>query len=238
MFEIEDEDEHSEKEKAPIWLISFGDVTALLLAFFVMLFSMSHVQSEKWDAIVSLVSLSLEPSPKTEPAPVSERNIATVSLLRALSPEYLSQILSENLSRDQTLAKAQVNLLDDRVVISLPSDSVFLPGNALIAAEAEQALFRLAGVFSQFGNQIIIVGHTDPLPVSNKSYQSNWELSLARALSVADYLKESGYPGELTVFGMANGQYRYLNPNLSEERRYELARRVDIVIYPDAGGQP
>ena len=238
MFEIDDDDEHSEKEKAPIWLVSFGDVTALLLAFFVMLFSMSHIQSEKWDAVISLVSLSLDPSPKTQPAPVSPRNIATVSLLRALSPEYLEQILTENLSRDPILSRAHINLMDNRVVISLPSDSLFLPGNALISAEAEQPLFRLAGVLSQFGNQIIILGHTDPLPVSNQSYQSNWELSLARALSVADYLKESGYPGEFTVFGMANGQYRFLNPDLPEERRYELARRVDVVIYPDAGGQP
>ena len=237
MFEVHD-DEESEVEKAPIWLLSFGDVTALLLAFFVMLFSMSHLQSEKWDAIISLISMSIEPTPKVQPAPVSNKNIATVDLIKALAPEYLEQVLSETLSRDDVLSRAEVTLLDERVIISLPSDSIFMPGNALITAEAEGALFRLAGVISQFGNQIMIAGHTDPAPVSNDSYSSNWELSLARALSVADYLKESGYPGEFTVFGMANGRFRFLNPNLSEDRRYILARRVDLVISPDAGGQP
>lgn len=235
MYEEEEEDD--DVEKAPPWLLSFGDVTALMLTFFVMLFAMSQVNSEKWDAVISVISTRSEINPNLKPNPNSEKNIASVKMLPALPPEYLSGILKESLSADPVLSRAIVSLMDERVIISLPSDQVFLPGSSLIAAPAERSLFRLAGVLNKFGNQIIVEGHTDPSPVTNQAFSSNWELSLARALSVSQYLKNAGYPYDLTALGLGEGKYRFLNPELSEDRRYQLSRRVDIVIYADAGGQ-
>lgn len=236
MYE-DDEVEEDEVERAPPWLLSFGDVTALMLTFFVMLFAMSQVNSEKWDAVISVISTRTEIDTNLKPNPNAEKNIASVEMLPALPPEYLSGILKESLAEDPVLSQAKVTLMDERVTISLPSNQVFLSESSLIAGPAERSLFRLAGVLNKFGNQIVIEGHTDPSPVTSKAFSSNWELSLARALSVSQYLKEAGYPYDLTAMGLAGSKYRFLNPSLSEERRYELARRVDIVIYADAGGQ-
>ena len=226
-----------EMEKPAPWLVSFGDVTALMLTFFVMLFSMSHIPSEKWDTVIALISTRINPEQADRPKPTSELNIASVSLVNALPTAYLNRIFTEKLSRDPVLNAARVTELDGQVVISLPSASLFRPGHAGLLPEANEAIFRLGGVLSQIGNRIDVQGHTDPDPPRANGFDSNWSLSLARALTVSQALEGAGYPGRLTAVGLADSGYRHLDTALSEERRYELARRVDLVILPDADGQ-
>ncbi|MGE4220256.1 MAG: flagellar motor protein MotB, partial [Alphaproteobacteria bacterium] len=153
----------------PPWLMTFADVTALMLTFFVMMFAMSNVESERWDAIISLLSTSERPSVKEEPVPTATRNIATVKLESALPLDYLDRILTEKLSRDAVLADARVHRLDGRVVLSLPGGTLFAEGHADIMSEAREALFRLSGVISTIGNRVVVEGHTDPDPQSDKA---------------------------------------------------------------------
>lgn len=224
-------------EKSPAWLVSMGDVTALMLTFFVMLFSMSYVKSERWDEIISLLNRTTEPSEIQKPIPTSDRAIPSVEVLAGLSTDYLHRILQEKLSRDPILAKARITPLEDQVVISLQSDALFESGSDELGEEAKLAVRELAGVLAQVGNQVEIVGHTDPLPPAAGSYPSNWDLSLARALRVANALTDAGYKGNFAAIGMGDSRFRHLDPRLSEERRYELARRVDVVLRSEAGGQ-
>lgn len=224
-------------ERSPPWLVSFGDVTALMLTFFVMLFSMSHLKSERWDDIISLINTSLQPKEVKQPLPTSERNVATVDILGGLSTDYLERILGEKLQRDPILAEARVTGLQEQVVVSIPSDALFLPGSAALSDGAEEALKQITSVMSQIGNHVDIVGHTDPSPIRSGAFRSNWELSLARALRVADVIRLSGYQGGFSAVGMGDSRYRRLDPELSEEERYALSRRVDIVFRAEAGGQ-
>lgn len=228
--------EESRIEKAPSWMVSLGDVVALMLAFFVMLYAMSNPQSEKFEEVIALIATRVNPDEK--PNPTSELNIGTVDLVGGLSPEYLNRILEDKLSRDEVLSQAHIVEISKRVIISLPADAIFKTGSSEIEEGASESIRRLAGVISQFGNQVDIAGHSDPDPVSTDKYPSKWDLSLARALSLATALNENGYAGDFTVLGMADSRYRFLDKRLSEEKRYELARRVDIVIQPIAGGQP
>ncbi len=223
-------------EKAPLWMVSLGDVTALMLAFFVMLFAMSNPQTEKWKDVVALINTSTDKV--KDPNPTSELNIGTVDLIGGLSPVYLNRILKDKLSKDDVLSQAIVTGLDERVFISLPSDLIFIPNSADIETGASESIRRLAGVLNQFGNQVDVVGHTDPDPITNDKYPSNWDLSLARALTMANALNHFGYVGKFTVLGLADSRYKFLDKRLPEEKRYKLARRIDLVILPVAGGQP
>ena len=218
---------------APVWLMTFADVTALMLTFFVMMFAMSNVETERWDAIISLLSTSERPSVKDDPVPTATRNIATVKLESALPLDYLDRILAEKLSRDAVLADARVHRLDGRVVVSLPGGTLFAEGSADIVPQAREALFRLSGVIATIGNRVVIEGHTDPNPQSDKAYESKWSLTLARAVAVANALREAGYAKPVTVLGLADGRFGDLDTRLPEDRRLQLARRVDIVIHPD-----
>ena len=154
-------DREFELESSPTWLLLFGDVAPLLLAFFVMLFAMSSVQSEKWDSVVAMLSTRVTPKDRIlRPTATSEYNIATVELDTALPLEYLENVLQEKLQRDEVLSRAVLNRQDLQIVISLPSDSLFEPGQAETTQPAREALFRMGAVLSTIGNQIDIRGHT------------------------------------------------------------------------------
>ena len=224
-------------EPAPARLISMGDVTALMLTFFVMLFSMSHLKSERWDEIISLINTSIEPNRIEEPAPVSDQNISTIVVLGGLSTDYLNRILEEKLGRDPILSQARLTALQDQVAVSLPSDLLFEPGGDTLAPGAFEAIARLSGVMAQIGNQVDIVGHTDPAPTRSEIFSTNWALSLGQALKVADTVRRAGYEGDFSAYGMGDSRYRHIDARLPEEERYALARRIDIVFRAEAGGQ-
>ncbi len=237
--DIDDDDNNlldNNIERAPIWIISLGDIVALMLAFFVMIFSMSTIQTEKYEKIVSLISTNIKSNNSV--IPISQFNIPTVDLIGGLPPEYLNKILTDKLSRDKVLSKAYIAEISNHVIISLPTDIIFKPGSAEVEKKAMESISRLAGVMSQFGNKVNIAGHTDPEPIVNNKDTTNWDLSLSRSLKIAILLKKYGYVGDFTVLGHADSRYRFLDKRFSEEERYELSRRVDLIILPIAGGQP
>lgn len=225
-------------EKSPAWLVTFGDVTALMLAFFVMLYSMSELQSEKWDTVISVLATRDDPTAEGQPRPVGERTITRIDLVSAFPTGYLQRILETKLAEDPLLKTIRMTGLEDQLVLSLPTDTFFTGTGAQIDPQAVPALRRLGVVFGQFGNRLDIKGHTDPTaPPPSSDYPNNWSLSLGRALAVAQTLKKAGYPGEFTVLGLADSNYRFIDQNIPEQERYALARRVDIVIVPEARGQ-
>jgi chemotaxis protein MotB len=89
-------------------------------------------------------------------------------------------------------------------------------------------------VLGNIGNQIGVNGHSDPSPPKGNEYSSNWELSLARAISVANSFKRSGYTEDIIAYGYSDSRYSQL-PDLPEDERRELGRRVDIMVLPTAG---
>lgn len=217
------------------WLVTFTDLTALLLAFFVMLFSMSNIKADKWSDMVSALSQSLTPSSTEEvTSATAPFNIGTVFRKRSVNLDYLTAILEEALADHPLLRGARLLRLEDRLIIALPSDLLFPEGRATLSDRAEEALFNLGGVLGNIGNQIAVNGHSDPSPPRDKEYSTNWELSLARAISVANSFKRSGYTEDIIAYGYSDSRYSQL-PDLPEEERRELGRRVDIMVLPTAG---
>ena len=77
-------------------------------------------------------------------------------------------------------------------------------------------------------NLIKIVGHTDDTKPSDPRYANNWELSLARAMMIGDYMIQSGItPARLIITG--RGEFDPVFPNDAKEHR-ALNSRADIVV--------
>jgi len=232
---MDDDDIRMESKQGVAWLIIFTDLVSLMLTFFVLLFSMSNVKVDRWNDVIDALSQSLNPSSvRAQAAATSSFNIATLFRKRSINLEYLSSVLQEAVSADEMLKDSQLMLLDDRLVVALPGDLLFEPGKAVINERAVKALFNLGGVLRNIGNRIGINGHTDPAPPTGTVYASNWELSMGRAAAVANTLRRSGYPQEITAFGYADSRFGELPP-LSEAERRALARRVDIVVFSTVG---
>jgi len=224
-----------DKDPAPLWLLTFGDVTALLLTFFVLLFSMSTLQSEKWGVVTSKLNSSKQSFKQRKPMPNAVNNVSTVELVPALPLGYLGEVLEEKLQADPVLARAIIHRLEGRIVISLPFDLLFAAGEVTLTDVAKEALFRMGGVISTLGNQIDIEGHSAPKADDNGIFTSAWAMSLARAVTVSNELVRSGYIQNPAVLGLGASRFNQIDQSLSDERRSALARRVDIVIHPDQG---
>ena len=149
-----------------IWMLTFVDLVSLLLAFFVLLFSMTTPDAPQWEAFTaSLRSTFSADSDSRSREALTLESIETESLGRGFNLGYLRRLLEVTMSRDPNLQNATLAPKDGRLVLSITSDVFFQPGVATMQSSGETALFDLAVALSQIDNRIDIVGHTDPRPV-------------------------------------------------------------------------
>lgn len=217
------------------WMLIFTDLVSLMLTFFVLLFSMSAPKADAWNNIVSALSQSLKPSDRlSQTEAASSFDISTLSMRRAINLNYLASVLEKAMTSDKLLKNAQLMRFEDRLVIGLPGDRLFNSNDAVLSNDAKKALSNLGSILKNIGNQIGTNGHTDPAPLKESQYTSNWELSMGRATAVANALKRSGYKEDIISFGYASGRFLEL-PDLPEGERRVMGRRIDIVVYPTVG---
>ena len=114
-------------------------------------------------------------------------------------------------------------------MVRFPDKVSFPSGSGEFKDDFLPILTKFMTVLQESEGQIIISGHTDDLPISTDQYQSNWDLSASRAISVAQYILKytSIDPSRITVQGFADS--RPLAPNDSPENR-SRNRRVEITI--------
>ena len=218
------------------WMIIFADLTALLLTFFVLLFSMSSINVAEWEEVITALSNKLGPNFSADKGQEGAAlSIDTTFVPKAVDLDYLNNILTSKLSSDPVLGRAEISRLDDRMVISLPSDALFRPSSAHLTEQALSAVGLLGDALLVVGNRIDVAGHTDPRPISTWEYPSNWELSLARAVSVASSLRQAGYTAPVAAIGYGDSRFDEVSPDLTEDQRLLKARRVDVIIREGSG---
>lgn len=217
----------------PAWLVSFADLIALMLAFFVLLYAMQRVEHRGWESLTQSLSRTLRPdlSHDMRQPPVDE-NVETLSRPRAINLAYLEALLRGHQVEDGALEGTLLRRRDENLVIMLPGDVLFQPGEAVPIEAAAARLSGLASVLRNVTNRIDVYGHSDPGPVPNARFKSSWELSLARAMVVAGQLRKFGYRRPIAVFGLADTRFAEVGSIRSRARRDRLARRIDIVVRP------
>jgi chemotaxis protein MotB len=170
------------------------------------------------DPTVALTSgPPLAPEEKTEsPEPDQFQEIYTMSK-GALKTNNLDKFAAIDIIPDKTMR------------IILTGDLFFALGESQLSEHAKASLRQIVTVIQQTPYMINVVGHTDNLPMRSKQFMSNWELSVARASSVARFLiDEMGMnPVQFVVSGYAS--YRPIAPNTTAENRAKN-RRVEIII--------
>ncbi|WP_431857960.1 flagellar motor protein MotB [Azospirillum sp.] len=202
-----------------IWLISFTDLMSLLLAFFVLMFSMSEPQVQRWTKMaqgLSARSTATRPS-DAQPVPAAAFNAATIETESAINLDYLGALLHGQVAESAELTGVQVVREDDRVVIGLPGEVLFEKNAPMFSPRGRRVLYLLGAVVGRIGNRIEVVGHAEREDVPA---EQAWERSLGRAVAVSMALREHGYRREL-VARTAMG--RLLRTDIA-------GPRVDIVV--------
>lgn len=224
---------------APKWMVTFSDMVTLILVFFILLFSMSVVDAEKFRAIaesfqqrsvfeylpsaIPFDSLDKDQNP-TNPFGDGEFGSQGEVNMDALVQEVQSFLEANQLTEVISATK------DDRgVVLVLQERILFETGEAEIIADAKPFLDKVGSLLKTIPNTVEVEGHTDSRPISNYRYPSNWELSGARASSVIRYIAGNHQLEPSRFIATGYGETRPVVPNTSEEN-LQLNRRVVIII--------
>ncbi|MFI3210775.1 MAG: flagellar motor protein MotB [Peptostreptococcaceae bacterium] len=236
------------------WLGTYADAVTLLMAFFVVLFSISSVDSQKLKELHHALQEALTgKNDVTELEDLEDLKIDALkdnndqdkdqtdpsegapneNTLPALAKEDLKEIL-EDIIEDKNLADTIKLVEDERgIILQLHESLLFDSGFADLKATPEllEALYMMIG---GVGNDILIEGNTDDIPINTVKFPSNWELSTARAVSVARYFIEEKEMSPIRISVKGFGEYNPIADNETPENR-SLNRRVDILIL-DAEG--
>ncbi len=242
--------EAHEKENAERWLLTYADMITLLMLFFIVLYSMSSVDTERFRAVSqALESVFAGGNWGVLDAGMLFRQAGTADFQGkfAIGSQHpykntsrpISRILKQasEVFKPEIKAKLLRTTLDERgLVITLASDAYFDRGSAAVNDDMKEVLKKVAGIINSVPNFVRIEGHTDNSPVSpemaREGYETNWDLSSARSVHVLRYLTEEERVDPKKLSAVAFGQYRPIDDNSSPEGR-SFNRRVDIVILKD-----
>ncbi len=232
------------------WLVSYADFITLLFAFFVVLYAFAKADQKKQIQVSAAIdsafrSLSIAPAltgnrpfdAKTQ-SPVfaasAHRNGKTISATRVHADlEHMRQDLQKRLSAQIAHSIVSVELGSDGLVISLREAGFFNSGSAVPRPETDATLRQIAESLAGTPYDVRVEGHTDTVPIHNAEFDSNWELSSARATRIARLLLQMHTiaPQQLSAAGYA--EYHPVIGNDTAAGRAEN-RRVDLVVMPRA----
>jgi chemotaxis protein MotB len=174
------EEEHENLER---WLLTYADLITLLLAFFIMLYTFSKQDAQKYSEVTGHLKAIFSGTSDTQKGGGEERLLELLS--KGASPEEIKRQVEEELKTVARLENLQENMSvfsDERgIVIRILDSAFFDEGKADLKEKARQTLDRLIPVLQSVDNHIRIEGHTDNTPIHNYEFKSNWELSVMRA---------------------------------------------------------
>ncbi|WP_104370851.1 flagellar motor protein MotB [Desulfocucumis palustris] len=223
------------KDNSERWLLTYSDMITLLLIFFIVLYTMSKIDVEKWRVLSNSLTQALgaggmvldAPGPSMVEGLSQPETIHTSAETAQL--EKLKQQLQEYITKAQLDKKVSVSTEERGIVLSFQEEVLFNLGSAELTPSARGIIHKIGPILETVPNYMRIEGHTDDLPINTRQYPSNWELSAARAINVLREL-EKGFdilPQRLSA--AAYGEFRPRAPNISSDNR-QLNRRVNIVI--------
>jgi chemotaxis protein MotB len=235
---------HEEHENHERWAIPYGDLVTLLLAFFVVMYSISQVSEGKYRVLSDSLNAAFRGTPTTvSPVQVGER-LATAAAppvkiedAKAIALRKLAEEAEKAMAPLIVQGLVDVVRGDAKLSIAIRSDILFASGAAGLSADAQPVIRLLGQVLSTFPVNIRVEGHTDNVPVSTGQYPSNWELSAARAVSVVHMLVADGVaPERLSAVGY--GEFHPALPNATPDGRNANRRVVLTVEASEPAVQP
>jgi chemotaxis protein MotB len=145
--------------------------------------------------------------------------------------------LQDFVEQQKQQESVQVEITSQGIAIRILTPLLFDRGMAELNPRGMPYIAKVFDLARGWGNTLRVAGHTDDLPVNNLLYETNWDLSYARAMSIIDFgVNYSNLPPE-KFSAVGYGEYRPAYPNDSEENRRKN-RRVEIFIEYDVVPDP
>ena len=234
------------------WLVSYADFITLLFAFFVVLFASAKADQKKQVEVSQAIDAAFKslgifpdatrtPAKNLSPAGGTDQAVIPMNIVMGedvLSParvkddlESLRRELEQKLSNQVAQHTVSIQMGRDGLVISLREAGFFDSGSAAPRPETLGTLREIALSLGRTPYDLRVEGHTDNVPIHTVNFDSNWELSSARATRIARIFLElqAISPDRLSAAGYA--EYHPVASNNTPEGR-ATNRRVDLVVLP------
>ena len=198
------------------FLITYSDMITLILVVFVLMYSVSKMDENKFaEALSSFQSKRMRI--ESVNVRLNKKEMKMLERVRALVKDNVDV---ESIARSDTRT----------IVHQLPTSDLFAPGNAFFRAGAEGLIISTIQEDMKEGvKQVFVDGHTDNVPMKSAKFPSNWELSAARASKVGRFIiKKMRFPPERIVVA-GYGEFRPIVANTTDDAR-ATNRRVEIKI--------
>lgn len=229
------------------WMDTYGDMVTLLLTFFIMLFSMSTVNEEKWEILVRAFSRNPDAAtaqiilvqegegddiaPANGVTQVIGDKVTDTELPTDLNQlyEYLKLYVEEN----QMTASVSVSRDSANNVYIRFDNNIFFDGDSyVLRKESYPILDFLGDCLKNLEDQIFVTrvnGHTAAIPGAENYHISDWTLSGERASQVVIYFEENNGLNPKKLMCNGYGKNYPIENNDTPEGRAKN-RRVEIMV--------
>lgn len=246
---------HKSRVSHERWLVSYADFITLLFAFFVVLFAFARADEKKQRSVPVAIDSAFKamgvfpqsgatPAAETTAPRGAEQPALPINIVMGeelMSPahvkadlEQMHRDLEQKLATDISQRTVAIKMGRDGLVISLKEAGFFDSGSATPRPQAIRALQQIAGSLAATSYDVRVEGHTDNLPIHSAQFDSNWELSSARATRIARLLLalHAVRPDQISAAGYA--EFHPVDTNATPQGRANN-RRVDLVVMPRSG---
>jgi len=213
------------------WLLPYADMITLLLALFVILFSISTVDRVKVQRLVHDISGGFNSDDAiNNPPNGGSTDRQTVNGAQDSDLERINGQLQTYIWMNSLESEVATRIDRRGLVITLLADqALYASGSADLPPKTKRFLDEIDALFVPTRSHLRIEGNTDNVPIQTAEYPTNWELSAARATGVTRYLVEEKGLSPMRVSLAGYGEYRPRADNGSPQDR-RANRRVDLVI--------
>ena len=211
------------------WLLTYADLITLLLAFFIIMYSMSRIDAKKFGKMAEALTGILKGGDNLVATSVAEDLNKGHGLLKLGNLKLLQKKIE---AKFKTLGKneeLETEITERGLVIHIVESALFKEGSAVLEPRAMGTLDLVSEQVKDMPNHIRVEGHTDDRPIRTPLFPSNWELSAARATEVVRYFIDDHKISADQISALGYGEFRPVRPNNSIENRAQN-RRVDIVV--------
>jgi chemotaxis protein MotB len=249
------DDEHMDES----WLIPYADLLTLLLALFIVLYAASSVDAQKFkelsqsfnEVFTGGTGIMENPSPgepqqpsdgevkssgaekNEKKAELDKEEIERQAFLK--DQEELKEIqkrVNEYIKTNNLEVQFVTKLTDEGLLLTIRDNVLFDSGSAVVHSTDLNVAKELSELLEMNPpRNIIISGHTDNVPIHNAEFDSNWELSVMRAVNFMKIILENQDLNPQWFSAKGFGEFEPVGDNATAEGR-GLNRRVEVLILP------
>ncbi|KEZ52683.1 flagellar motor protein MotB [Metabacillus indicus] len=239
---------HEEEHVDESWLLPYADLLTLLLALFIVLFAMSSVDAQKFQMLARAFNSTFTGGTGVleYPSPVPDGDMEQLDdkkevkedqqeAQKEMEQKKLKEIqekVNAYIKANNLESQLKTTLTDEGLLITILNDIFFDSGESAIRGKDEKLAKEISNLLVMNPpRNIIVSGHTDNVPISNADYDSNWHLSVMRAVNFMKLLLENEKLDPRAFSAKGFGEYNPVADNATDAGQ-QKNRRVEILILP------